>query len=237
MKRILALLLLLPCILFAQPKRYAKLALYEEYYTPQKAAIVWENSWETSMPDTVYNMYIGNVIWFKDTTCYNPEISFRLDSLRGRGDKREARITAVRKSPVKADWIWLYTPSIYEMKMNPQKYPVTVTPTGGYLRKWQDTLMAVTPDSTYRESQWFSYTRKDYWNQIVGADGQGMATWMFQSFIPKDTTQNRRTLKCWMEKVIGDPTVNNGWNQLIRFRMVYYAEQPKQFYDASNNAF
>ena len=75
---------------FAQPKSYVSPPLNAWGVKPQLAAAnLYEMMWELTAKDTTHPVYIKQSVWFKRDSI---EMSFTVDSISGRGDKRQALI-------------------------------------------------------------------------------------------------------------------------------------------------
>jgi hypothetical protein len=208
MKRaMLFLALVLATTAFTQPKKYIQFPFNEWIYNDTLAARVWSFHWDEYCKDSVFSIYIKQSIWWtKDTGSYQT-FQFKFDSVTGRGDQRKALFTIAYVTPRDSDW-WI-------LRVNDS--------TGLY-----DTLGRST-DSTWRASNWLTYTRRDYWNQNVDSTGKGAGRWVMYWFKDRDSTSPGKDLIISLEKILGDPTKNNGWNQIGRFRFIYRDAEPEWF--------
>jgi len=184
--------------------------------------------WEVEMKDTLYTMYQGNKWYFRDTTTLWPyEIAFSCDSIRGRGDKREVLMTSYVKDMLPRNWVWVKSKTWAECWADTIASGMIREGNGGIaFTKWRDTISYLTPDSTSRESKWLAYTRKDPCSSMILTDASGSPDELQMLMYPNHPEFfTRRWLKWYVEKVVGDPTKNNGKDQLVLVRFRYYSDQ------------
>jgi hypothetical protein len=99
MKRcVLWMMLLLSCMMQAQPKVYIKSKDIPFTFDSVSAGVVWYDVWRSLAPETTYNLYLKHSLFWKDSllvTMKDGVMEFRFDSVRGRGANRQALITLV----------------------------------------------------------------------------------------------------------------------------------------------
>ena len=174
------LISLLICFsLQAQPKQYIVAPFNEFPLTAKKDAIhLYTGNWLERVKDTTFLCYIKQSVWFKRESV---EVQLSVDSIRGRGDRREALVT--RR---------VYLDSVL--------YDSSTT------SKW----MGYTVKYLHPDYGWI-YVNPDSSTNLNRRWGMGFGTW---------------AILLSMDKILGSPTDNYGWNQRPLFRIIYRSSIP-----------
>ena len=168
--------------------------------------------------------YIKQGWWWKtpawyDTSAkatYQLDYHFTFDSVSGRGDQRRALFSFAFKAcdTTGRDWIW-------RVERRAPFVPDTLNP------GWQTSLtlwdtLGRTVDSTQKIGRWLTYSRK-----MLDPVSGGFYTYAgtipveeWGAWFPNSPYNWKVTIR--MEKILGDPTVNNGWNQRAVFKMALF---------------
>jgi hypothetical protein len=153
------------------------------YYDDTLAANCFYQHWYFLIHDTVANIYLGKSVYLQtDYPVYgvNRAYQFRVDSIVGRGDKRQVLFTVKQKLQNPGQWIWLK-----------ERY-LGLIPDSLYWKYMRVDTVGLTTDSTYMYSTWLKYLTND----DAGS--------FFQ--YPIVYIQNQYSLQVWLEKILGDPT-------------------------------
>ena len=160
--------------------------------------------WSTgeSTPRLVDTQMVVNVTNTDSLWTYN----FSVDSIVGRGDLRQVLLTTKFKTANPAGWF-----------ITKERYHLASSQQG----QIYDTI-GTTKDSTTRCSTWLWYTTR--LNHIADSSGVGVG-----KFLVWDIFQNGvyGKLKIWLEKVLGNPEIMNGQNQVAKLHFLV-AEEPPQ---------
>lgn len=168
-----------------------QLAFGDSGLSVRNALRSWTMLWATSCKDTVFPIYIRQRVRWLGPD--STEHFFAIDSIRGRGAAREVFLTKSFKTPIETLWTWR-RPTAFVMA------PADTFAPGDSIWYWTPTT-----DSTYRVSSWLGYA--DY------RGGWGK-TWSFP-------LREKKRLVIWLQKVIGDPTRNFGFDQQAMVRFIY----------------
>ncbi len=165
----------LPCA--AQLRQYVD-APYNAFPPEAKRAAVnlFEMRWQESLRDTAVLCFIGQSVWFRRDSA---DVEFRVDSIQGRGDRRQAKVT----------------------------------------RRffWRDSLV-----DSLSHGLWLGYTRRvasPDWGWYLPADSTTLSARL-------NLARPGWVLSVWMEKVVGDPTLNYGREQRAMLHMIYREQEP-----------
>lgn len=216
MKKIYLCMLLLffvSSFLHSQVKVYISVPKNTWDYTEKAAALVYQAVREENLIDTCIYVYTGKKVYWKYYTLWqgpwsNPDsvilFTFSVDTIVGRGDKRQAKLTTIVPTRDLTKWLWVA-----------ENY-IAVGDTITNLRL--DTL-GVTIDSTFRRTVWLCYTKFQDHVASVSSEGKGK----FESW---DIENKALTLTIWLERVLGDPTKNKGVDQraVLHFQL---KEEPR----------
>jgi len=232
MKRAGLLLLLFTSTVLSQPKVWVNLKGDSLYWSQKRAAFMYFNLCEEAARETTIFCYIKQGFWWKApderlwsaTTCggkdsawitYSIDYHFSFDSVTGRGDQRKALFSWARKTCDDSSWIWI-------VEKRGVFVPDSLGLGGGSAPNLYDTL-GRTRDSTVKISRWLTYARK-----VLDQNGHG---WYIYSAGPTPVEEWSDSFKGkpydWyvhirMEKILGDPTKNRGWDQRAVFKMKLY---------------
>jgi hypothetical protein len=220
MKRfILSILIILSTVeLCSQPKRFITIPNNAWEYTEARAAQVYMATREDYLIDTVLkinpnksvywvvNQYPDTVI-VSDADRYKTYV-FTIDSIVGRGDKRQALLTI--KIPIKnnaGQWIRY-------------KERYVALPDSSY-RSIYDSV-GVTLDSTLQRATWLWYTT---FPGVHTANSKGVGIGKFEDL----ELGYNKYLTIWLEKVLGNPTENKGMDQQAMLHFQLKEGPPKDF--------
>ena len=123
----------------SQPRQYIEPSKLDWFYNDTLAARAYYNLWEQSAKDTVVNIYVYKSVYWKALNGW--DMKFSIDTIIGRGDRRQALFTITRKTSLPFEW---------------RAYKVNY-------RVISDTITALhidsttTIDSTHRRSVWLAY--------------------------------------------------------------------------------
>lgn len=236
MRKILALsscFLFMSLMILSQPTRYVQPRQDSCKFSPSNAARMWFAEWETARPETTVYVYIRQgftfkaPLWQDSSGCYRDvDYHFTLDSITGRGDKRKALLSVAWKTPDSADWVWT-------VRRMGEWVPDSLF--GGHrsATAYLDTL-GITTDSTRKQGQWITYMRRFFdptfnkWYTYADAAEPPVDIWM-----QWPCGQYRWRLRLRMEKILGDPLENFGWNQRAVLKMALYQMPSDSLYRAS----
>jgi hypothetical protein len=241
MKRFGLLLLLVTSTVFSQPKVWVNLKGDSLHWSPNRAAFMYFQLCEEAARETTILVYIKQGFYWKAPlervwglpcdardscwTDYTTIYHFTIDSIIGRGDQRKALFSWARKACNDSGWIWIVE-KLGDFVQDPNK------PTGnGFAPRLFDTLGRTT-DSTFKVSRWLTYSRK-LLDPISGG------WYIYSGMTPVvewcDVFEgNSYRWYVWirMEKILGDPTKNFGWDQRAVLKMRLYQGPNDSLYRA-----
>lgn len=197
--RLSLLLLLIPTLGFSQSKKFITIPVNVPSYTLEEAVTTWGNVWlyGPAIKDTAVWVYITQSVYWKRYGLDTIEYKFTVDSIRGRGDRREVCLARWFKSKDPNQWgVWWCDTSASWVKL------YTTTDSSSVNKMWirpkpTDGVNTLFPDG--RSATWYPGST---WGTYWGADST--------------------TLQISFDKVIGDPTVNQGLLQRALLRFKYY---------------
>ncbi len=182
-------------------------------YDDTIATRTYYNVWYQTAADTVVHVYIAKSFKWSVFT-------FKVDSIKGSGDKRQALVTISRKTIDPAAWKHYYFSYV--------PLPITTAPN-------IDSI--ITTDSTNAVSVWFCYSTQmvPYFKNTEG--NVNYFTNQYNSLVTNNPSYGRvftlqindEMLEIYMEKILGDPRLFNGANQLCRFHLTLRDLPPNSF--------
>lgn len=203
-------ILLFSAQLFAQPRVYVDVPLDSLKWSPKAAMISWLLNKELNSPEKTVLCYIKQGFWWK----YRDSIEYRfsIDSIKGRGDKRQALFGIAWKTRDSTKWYW-YT----QLRREP---PAGVT----YDSVLYDSIfVGPTGDSTTKITRWLTYMPKLF--------DKTLNTWYFpadttgppidQMFVFGEDSTHVNHMIIRLDKILGDPTRNFGWDQRAVLKISY----------------
>jgi len=240
-QRVLVLLVLALTVANSQPKQWYVVRGDSMKWNPHRAALLYFMKCEEAARETTILVYIKQGFWWtapdekiwSPVTCngtdsawitYSIDYHFTIDSIIGRGDQRKALFSWARKTCDDSgkEWVWLVE----------RQGEWIANPSGGHsaVASW-DTLGRTT-DSTLKLSRWLTYSRK-----VLDLNGNGWYTYAGATPVEEwcdvfEGSPYRWYVWIRMEKILGDPTVNNGWNQRAVLKMKLYQGPNDSLYRA-----
>jgi hypothetical protein len=236
MRRGLVVGLLVMCVGFgalSQPKVRVNVRGDSCLFSPRRAAFMYFCNNEQAVRETTILVYIKQGFYWQaprtyDTTSrrwYEAEYHFSIDSITGRGDNRKALFTEGYKvdSGNPLTWVWI-------VKRLGTFIPDTARVGAGYAPVLWDTLARYS-DSTRKVSIWLTYSRRIFdpnygWYTYAGTTPVE-EWWGWWEGKPYNW---RATIR--MEKILGDPTKNFGWDQRAVLKMALFQVPNDSLYQA-----
>lgn len=185
----------------AQPHRTVVLPMVPMNYTVNHASKVWFDQYQTTMAESTLAVYIKDGFYWQPDSATS-RYYFSIDSIIGRGGNRSALFSYLYKTTDTSRWY---------------NFLNTCDTCGGLTL----TKLTSRSDSSMRVSKWLTYSQKLLDMQkgewyIYAPGGVAPKEFCLAWAIPS------RQLRIRMEKILGDPTVNFGWNQQAILKLSYY---------------
>jgi len=226
LNRYLIILILFASTVFSQTKVWISLKGDSCFYTPQRAAFLYFERCSEAAKETTILVYVKQGFWWHapewyDSTVrmiYDIEYQFTIDSIIGRGDNRKVLLSTTYRyldtCSSNRGWLWLIR----------KEGPVildSINKNHSYAEVFWDTL-GIMPDTLRKISRWLTYSRKIL-DQTFGvfyiyAGSTPVEDWE-EDFPGKP--YNWR-VKIRLEKILGDPTKNFGWDQRAVLKMSFF---------------
>jgi hypothetical protein len=175
-------------------------------FTPERAALVWWITWQTTLKDTSVAPFIGQGF---NVQVGGNTMRVDFDSVMGRGGARRAMLTISQKLQDSSDWQhWRYLDSASQKLRPDTSYIISPQESYSYWKLSRVTTVVPTSDSTFRDSRWF---------QPYDAINYDLAAWAID-----DSTH----VQIMFVKVLGDPTRHYGWDQRALLKVRAFANVP-----------
>lgn len=218
---LLLILIMFSLVVQAQNSISVPINYFDTTNYDQKAANVYLYTWENNLTDTIVNIYMTKNVTWSLGKLSTPEliiipdntsvITFIVDTIVDRGDRRQVMLTSSVKSRNPANWI-----RVMENYISTND---TIT------QRRLDTI-GITTDSTFQQTVWLRYNSSPLSPFTVasaknGAGGRYTAAW--------NLLNGQYTLTIWLEKILGDPTKFKGLNQLCKFHFQIRKEPPQSW--------
>jgi len=186
-------------------------------WTQQKANLTYLFVRENNLKDTVINMYMNRrVLWLYKPIIYPTStdtvshIDFQVDTIVGRGDKRQALFRILVKTADST--LWIITKENY----------VAI---GDTLTQHKVDTIGTTGDFTHQALVWLTYTNPNSVYTLAEKGKGRKVTWYLS---------DNYSLNIWLEKITGDPTKFQGRNQLCLIHFQLKEEPTQEWLNAQN---
>jgi hypothetical protein len=174
-----------------------------------RATRVWWVTWREGLRDSLVSVFVRRSF---AVLTDGGRVDVSLDSVKGRGGLRRAKLTISEKTP--ADSLWVHYQYVDSVHWNVPADSTAGEPgTDGFHQYWKpESIRTETPtgDSTYRVSQWYA--------PFDGVN-HDQSTW---------TVNDSTFVTVAFVKIVGDPTLHYGWDQRALIRIQSRAYEPQE---------